>query len=201
MRLLKPLYSGLALAMLANARASAAQPAKPQVAAIVAPAAAVYRVTRARSETPKSALGASASAQFPAEAALMLRGTVGALASLPGGDVVSIGCIPMPCPRVAVPDRMYTAELTAVVRIVPIVPLFAIAGAGVVFSQGAGSDSGPGHDRLPPARGNWRLGAELGGKGWWHELRLQWSHAEYAGAIGALRGCDAIAALFTVAKW
>jgi hypothetical protein len=128
-----------------------------------------YDLSRARSQTPKTAVGLSAIAGRHLGALLELRGALSVWASLPGGDPVAIcealpggGCAPDP----VVPDRLWIAELEAAVRLVPLVPLFGIGGVG-------GNDAGRSARRLlalPAAT------SALGG-GSWRRTTVAWNEA------------------------
>jgi hypothetical protein len=141
-------------------------------------------LTRSWSETPKSAIGLSASFERTVIGPLFVRASLGAWASLPGGDPVSV-CAPLPnggCARApVVPSRLRMAELHAAVPLLPVIPFFGIAGAGVVFPHGDRVDT------LPATRGILRTGFELGDGRRWRGIRLQWTRLVFRGPVRDLR--------------
>ena len=188
---LRPCQLALA-AIVAWPAAAATQSLGAPLKAAIAPSLVVYHLSRSRSETPKAAIGLSALVGRAFGSYVQVRGGVGAWASIPGGDPVSI-CQPLPGGGCAaapvVPDRLWTAQLDAVVRVLPSVPVFGVVACGIVVPDGARKDS------LPASRGLVRTGVEIGDGRGLGGLRLQVTRLVFVGGIRALRSGIAIAVL------
>jgi hypothetical protein len=150
----------------------------------ISPALVFYDLTRSKSQTPKSAVALSAMVGRSLGTLLRARAAVGLWASLPAGDDLSI-CLRLPdggcAPDPVVPTRLWMGEVQGLARILPVVPLYAVAGLGIAFPQGQQADS------LPSSRTTLRAGLELGDGRRWRGLRLQFSRVLFSDEIRSLR--------------
>ena len=151
-----------------------------------------YALTHVRSETPRAAIGMTASASHQVGSLIAVRATGSFWASLPAGDPVSIcyllpggGCAPAPI----VPEQLWFTDLNVLVRVFPRAPLLLVGGAGAVLPVGDRADS------LPSLRPAWRWGVEVGDGKRWRGVRVQFTHIGF-NRLQDLTGAQSIAILF-----
>ena len=177
------------VALLTWAGKHEAQQAPAGIERSISPALVFYDLERSASPTSKGGLSLSAIIGRSLGTLVRARASVGLWASFPGGDDVSI-CYLLPdescAPDPVVPDRVWMGELQGLLRIMPVVPLYASTGLGIALPRGPRTDS------LPSSRTVLRAGLELGDGRRWRGLRVQFSRVMFSDEIRSLRSGNEI---------